>query len=142
MLVCIIRNSAGEMFTFDVFLSGDYEFLCYMYGLTGATGTITLYYFNYLLNTTMHVGRHRCLYCLINQDSLIIPREERRQQEDRVDLPRSLEGIQADHKRFLEEGKGNIKLAKQYNNVIGPHFWDVELSHVNKLHYGMVTTNT
>ena len=33
------RNSAGEVFTTRIFFSGDYEFLCYMYGLSGASGT-------------------------------------------------------------------------------------------------------
>lgn len=41
--VCFNRNSAGENFTFRVLLSGDYEFLCYMYGLSGASGTMTTY---------------------------------------------------------------------------------------------------
>ena len=34
------RNSAGEEFTFKLFLSGDYEFLCNIYGLSGASGNI------------------------------------------------------------------------------------------------------
>ena len=35
-----LRNSAGEEFTFKLFLSGDYEFLCNIYGLSGASGNI------------------------------------------------------------------------------------------------------
>ena len=33
-----IRNSAGKDFTIKAFLSGDYAFLCIMYGLSGASG--------------------------------------------------------------------------------------------------------
>ena len=33
------RDSAGKEFTLKLFLSGDYEFLCTIYGLSGATGT-------------------------------------------------------------------------------------------------------
>jgi len=36
---CPYRNSSGDQFTTEVFLSGDYEFLCHMYGLSGASGT-------------------------------------------------------------------------------------------------------
>lgn len=32
------RNSSGEEVSFRLFLSGDYEFLCHMYGLSGASG--------------------------------------------------------------------------------------------------------
>ena len=33
-----ILNSVGKEFSIRVFLSGDYEFLCHMYGLSGASG--------------------------------------------------------------------------------------------------------
>lgn len=39
------RNSEGKEFTFQLFISGDYEFLCYMYGLSGSSGT---YFSQYL----------------------------------------------------------------------------------------------
>jgi len=32
------RDAAGKDYHFWVFLSGDYEFLCRMYGLSGASG--------------------------------------------------------------------------------------------------------
>lgn len=38
------RNSAGEEFSFKLVLSGDYEFLCTIYGLSGASGTLQFPY--------------------------------------------------------------------------------------------------
>ena len=34
------RYSIGKEFSIRVFLSGDYEFLCHMYGLSGASGRL------------------------------------------------------------------------------------------------------
>ena len=43
--------------------------------------------------------------------------------EDRPEVPvRTLDTLQADLLRFQTAGKGNIKTAKQFNNVIGPQF--------------------
>lgn len=39
------RNSSGEDISIRVFLSGDYEFLCHMYGLSGASGMCYGYYY-------------------------------------------------------------------------------------------------
>lgn len=32
------RSLAGQRYTIKVFQSGDYEYLCHMYGLSGASG--------------------------------------------------------------------------------------------------------
>ena len=42
---CIIatlsfRNSRGVNHTIELLLSGDYEFLCHLYGLSGASGMV------------------------------------------------------------------------------------------------------
>ena len=116
------RSSAGENFTIQVFLSGDYEFLCYMYGLSGATGTYS--------QTSLEIkfekcssGRHRCLWCLIASNSLITPRQQHGRH-----TPRTLQGIQADYARFFASG-GELKNAKHYN-TIGSHFLDIDLDQV------------
>ena len=43
---------------------------------------------------------------------------------------RSLESLIADHTRFLTEGRGNLRVAKQYNNAIGEVFFDIPLNNV------------
>ena len=40
---------------------------------------------------------------------------------------RTLESLQADHLRFESIGKGDIRQAKYYNNVIGSSFFSVAL---------------
>ncbi len=64
------RNSAGEEFKIKVFLSGDYEFLFTMYGLSGASGKNIEY-----VVEKFNLGRHNCLWCLIKGEDLITPAE-------------------------------------------------------------------
>ena len=110
--------------TIHLFLSGDYEFLRRMYGLTGASGMCWL-----PLNITSiiysNTGRHNCLWCHITSSNLKVPLEKRG-----CCTPRSLETLQADYKLFMSAGGGNIKLAKLYNNVIEPYFFDIPLENV------------
>jgi hypothetical protein len=72
----------------------------------------------------MHVfaGRHPCLWCNIRADQLKQPRQERG-----TFSPRTLDSLQADHLKFQTIGKGDLRQAKNYNNVIGPVFFDVPL---------------
>ncbi len=46
---------------------------------------------------------------------------------------RSLESLQEDHARFLSEGRGNLKVAKNYNNVIGVALFQIPLSNVSHI---------
>ncbi len=75
----------------------------------------------------LYPGRHRCLWCLIGSDTLKIPRQDR----GRHTL-RTLPGITEDLNRFLASG-GNIKNAKHFNNVMGSHFFDVDLDNVSTI---------
>ena len=43
---------------------------------------------------------------------------------------RSLETLRRDYENFLTQGKGDLKKAKEYNNVIGPYFFDIPLDQV------------
>ncbi len=45
-------------------------------------------------------------------------------------LPRSLQTLNQDHTRFLEDGQGNLKKAKEFNNVIGTPFFNIPIDHV------------
>lgn len=111
-----------------VFLCGDYEFLCRLYGLSGASGLIhTLcHYCDYI--TFINVGRHCCLWCLITSSQLKLPPSSRG--------PVSLwttESICTDYEGFEKSGK-KIKEAKNHNNVIEkPFFISIPLSQVNTL---------
>jgi hypothetical protein len=60
---------------------------------------------------------------------LIKPRSERGRSP-----ARTLQGIREDHQRFLTEGKGNIKKAKLFNNVISEHFFDIAVEEVLYVH--------
>ncbi|GFO35930.1 amine oxidase [Plakobranchus ocellatus] len=79
-----------------VFLNGDYDFLCKMYGLSGPQGT----------------SPYPCLWCLM-------PRAMH-QPSDQCQL-RSLESLLADNKSFMQLGEGEKKdVAKFYNSLHAP----------------------
>ena len=118
------RNSVGQEFTIQVFLSGDYEFLCHMYGLSGASGVLNSCTYNLRLISDFLLGRHCCLWCTIKGESLKLPREVRGRS-----TPRTLSSIKSDYERFCANGS-DIKKAKHFNNVIDVTFFDVELDQV------------
>ena len=74
--------------TFRIFLFGDYEFLCAMYGLSGAA------------------GKHPCLWYTISSDMLVIPLSERGRS-----TPRTLDSLTENYKKFRGEFNGDIKKA-------------------------------
>lgn len=71
--ICIYMPSISFLRGKDirVFLSGDYEFLTRMYGLSGASGSLR-YTLVQATTTTfaflLYVGRHCCLWCLITNN--------------------------------------------------------------------------
>ena len=103
-------------------MSGDYEFLSRMYGISGAQGTITHYSYDSLVLCIMYMGilgRHPCLWCNITSEQMKLPREERP-----AVSPRTLDSLQADL-LFQTAGQGNLKQAKNFNNVIGQYFFKI-----------------
>lgn len=64
------------------------------------------------------------MWCLIASGALKTPREERGRS-----TARTLEGILRDYIDFLGSG-GDLKDAKNHNNVMGSHFFDIELDQV------------
>ena len=48
---------------------------------------------------------------------------------------RTLESLESDHQRFLEAG-GDIKKAKEFNNVIGRAFFPISLDRVRYIQIG------
>ena len=74
----------------------------------------------YLLPT---IGRHCCLWCLIDSSQMAKPAAERTPSQQR-----SLDQLITDFRKFTESGS-NIKRAKFYNNVIRPHLLAVPIDH-------------
>ncbi len=106
-----------------VFLSGDYEFLCHMFGLSGASGipkcctSIAINYFVYC------IGKHCCLWCLTKNDSLKSPPNPL--------CLRTTGSICVDYNSFVADG-ADLKRAKFHNNVIRePFFKHVPIEQVN-----------
>lgn len=80
--------------------------------------------FNYSVHHNIHLGRHCCLWCNIDQQQMTRPRTTRGPQE-----ARTLDTLQCDLQRFQSAG-GPMKEAKHYNNVIGPALFQVPLDQV------------
>ncbi len=111
----------------QLFQSGDYEYLCKMYGLSGASGMSVTYCFCTLnSNLLSKLGRHNCLWCLVPSSKLV----ESPSCRGSFQL-RTLESLRDDHRRFMTAGKGNLKAAKNYNNIIGEILLDIPLTHVS-----------
>ncbi len=97
-------------------------------------GGILLDYFNLVTTNTcakytglvaLVVCRHNCLWCTIPSSKLAEPPSKR------TPFPlRSLESLAEDHRKFLTQGKGNLKVAKLYNNVISDTLFDIPLTNV------------
>ena len=71
------------------------------------------------------IGRHCCLWCTITYGEMKVPLQQRGSFP-----PRSVEGLRQDHQRFIQEGKGNIRKAKLFNNSIGEPLIDIPLEKV------------
>lgn len=89
-----------------VFVFGDYEFLCHVYGITGAN------------------GRHCCLFCTTTKQNMQLSLAERG-----MSSLRTLESLQNDLEQFKSLGS-DIKLAKQCNNVIDDRMLNVPIDQV------------
>ena len=70
------------------------------------------------LKKTMNSGRHPCLWCTISSNSKRVPRKERCEI-----TPRTLTSLQTDLHCFQMVGRGDMKVAKNYNNVISQYFF-------------------
>ena len=81
-----------------VFLFGDYEFLCSMYGISGACGRHPCLWSPSMLVVAIHAcGRHPCLWCHIPSDMLCVPLAERLNQFSL----RSLITLKSDYDKFV-----------------------------------------
>ena len=100
-----------------IFLCGDYEFLCRLFGLSGALGLLRTACTNIHALNYSPLGRHCCLWCLIKSSDLIRPPAAR------APCPmRSTASIISDYKGFEKAGS-DIKKAKFHNNAIQEPFF-------------------
>ena len=79
-----------------------------------------------LTELNIFTGRHCCLWCKICSSDLKIPLATRGHS-----TARSLQSLQTDHERFMQETSGNIKRAKEYFNCIGKPFFDIPIEQVH-----------
>ena len=87
-----------------VFLNGDYDFLCKMYGLSGPQGT------------------YPCLWCLM-------PRRDMNNPADQCQH-RSVESLLADNKKFMDEADGERKQANKFFNSLHAPLLRLDLENV------------
>ncbi|XP_065672288.1 uncharacterized protein LOC124815234 [Hydra vulgaris] len=102
-----IQNMIWQNCNFRVFMFGDYDFLCSVYGVTGA------------------IGRHCCLFCDITKKDVQLAPLCR----EHVVSQRSLNSLNNDFHRFQSNG-GNLKNAKLFNNVINETLFNIPLDQV------------
>ena len=130
-----------------MFIFGDYEFLCHLYGISGQSGKTQKlpnsydWDTNYLpvtdieiLLSYLNIERHYCLWCHVTQEELAVPRENRG-----VKPLRTLATLHTDMQSF--EGAGaNLRDAKYYNNMIALPLIEVPIDQVIHKHYTCATT--
>ncbi len=117
--------------TVRVFLSGDYEFLCHMYGHVWAVRCIRYNIFSTSPSPHLHkiwIGRHCCLWCLITSEELKSPPTNAHQS-------RTTDSILGDHQSFIAAG-GKLNKAKLFNNCVRkPFFKSIPLNQVSILNH-------
>ena len=91
------------------FLTGDYCFLCQVYGLSGAKGV------------------YCCLWCFITSKEMQLDPEDREDDQDR----RTLKYLHKHHQRFLEQANGDKTKAKLHYNVVEEPILPFQLDHVS-----------
>ena len=93
---------------FHVFLFGDYQLLCNLYGLSGAS------------------ARHPCLWCHIPSGAMVLPKADC----EGLHTLRTLETLSEHFHSFQTCYEGNLKNAKHAFNVISRIFFNIPLEQV------------
>ncbi|XP_066926723.1 uncharacterized protein [Clytia hemisphaerica] len=99
-----LQQMKWNEYCFRVFITGDYEFLCAAYGISGAS------------------GRYPCLFCTITKSQLKIPRSQRNC------MLRTLDSLDEKLQEFQKHD--DKAKAKFYENVIGERIFNVPLDQV------------
>ena len=80
-------------------------------------------------------GRHPCLFCTATKAQIQLPPEER------LCHPRTLDQMKADLKSFRDSG-GDLKKAKEFNNVIDEPIFSVPLDQVSLSEFATINNFT
>ena len=72
----------------------------------------------------MNVGRHPCLWCTITSEEL--PKAKHQHPSSK----RTLESLANDLHAFRTDGNGDLKKAKNYNNVIDDYYFNIPIDQV------------
>lgn len=108
-----------------VFLTGNYEFLCRMYGITGATGTSTSTASGQMYIYLLVPGRHCCIWCDITSQKLKLDPSS-------VHVtPRSLHTLSVNHQAFVAAG-GDVTKVKEFKNVLYKPFFEICIEQVQQ----------
>lgn len=124
---------------FVSFLYGDYEFLCKVMGISGASGkswscisTINYTYSILSREYTLYccydflTGRHPCLWCTILAIEMSLAKDKRSPY-----FLRTVEHFEKQFSEFQEKGRGDIKKAKNFFNVIQRPMFEIQLDQVS-----------
>lgn len=71
-------------------------------------------------------GRHCCLWCTITYNMMKVSKQDRGRSPNRT-----LASLQQDLIQFREKFHGDLKYAKEVNNVVDDIFFDIPLNQVN-----------
>ena len=110
-----------------LFITGDYEFLCRLFGISGASGKLCMCVTTIFKYENTLTGHHCCLWCHIRQDQL---KSEITPALLASSNFRTLDTIINDHNRFVANG-GDHKKVKDYNNALYEPFFDIPLDQVH-----------
>ena len=102
-----LQNATWQGKRLRVFMCGDYDFLCKVYGLSGARGS------------------YCCLWCTIETKNIQVDQESR--------VPpsrRKLSSLKHQYRLYITEGKRQKKNAAKYRNSIHAPIFDIRLNQV------------
>ena len=110
----------NRQYSFKVFMSGDYEYLTTIYGLSGASGMTST-----CTTNDLPIGKCPRLFCEINHDQMQLAITTRGRYPERT-----LESILAHYRSFMADG-GIRKKAMQYCNCISEPLFNIPLLQVS-----------
>ncbi|CAH1277066.1 ST8SIA1 [Branchiostoma lanceolatum] len=103
-----------------VFAAGDYAQLSMWYGISGAAG--------HELNADDDTETYPCLYFEVRKECLNLEADD---DDMFLVIPnRSLDRMSIQHRNFMQNGRGNVKYAKHFKNVIAPAMFNIPLNQV------------
>ena len=138
IIIMCNRSFSGEKI--KVFHFGDYQYLSIMYGMEPVVNAYVCMYnrhkltLHYMYMSCTYTGRHCCLFCTVKSENLKIPPHSRQHQAE----IHTVATLKSDHTSFVLSG-GNLRQAKQHNNVIRQLLFDILMANVSIIYYYLPT---